>query len=208
MSFVAVLLIPFVLLFPGTSESERRERPVEPATAPGTEWPPVAEWPEAQAAPLPGGGWLFRDVAEGFRVQSQNQVRIEQHMSIRIAPQSRPLTMPPRFILEMQRQQQTQPQQPQFAPRFVERNIGRCLSVAAISGVQPDAGSRLILFLRDRRMISAVLDRACRARDFYSGFYVARTNDGQICVDRDTLLSRSGANCKLTRIRQLVDAGD
>jgi hypothetical protein len=74
--------------------------------------------------------------------------------------------------------------------------------------VQPDRGSRLILYMRDRRMLSATLERACRARDFYSGFYVDRTNDGQLCVDRDTLLSRSGANCKLTRIRQLIETGE
>jgi hypothetical protein len=86
--------------------------------------------------------------------------------------------------------------------------MGRCVSVSNISGVQPDNGGRLILFLRDRRMVSAVLERACRARDFYSGFYIERTTDGQLCVDRDTLLSRSGANCKLTRIRQLVDADE
>jgi hypothetical protein len=147
-----------------------------------------------------GGGVIFREVVERFRLQPQSQVRIEQHMTIRIAPQSRPVTLPPRFMLDMQ--------QREAPPRFVERNIGRCVSVANISGVQPDEGSRLILFLRDRRMISAMLDRACRARDFYSGFYVERASDGRICVDRDTLLSRSGANCKLTRIRQLVDADE
>jgi hypothetical protein len=127
-------------------------------------------------------------------------VRIEQHMSIRIAPLSRPMPMPPPFMLDMPRHD--------MAPRMIERNIGRCVPVTSISGVQPDSGGRLILFLRDRRMISAVLERACRARDFYSGFYIERTSDGQLCVDRDTLLSRSGANCKLTRIRQLVDADE
>lgn len=145
-------------------------------------------------------GWLFRDVAESFRVQAQNQVRIEQHMTIRITPLSRPLpAQPPRMMFEM-------PQR-DAAPRLIERAMGRCLAVSGISGVQPDAGNRLVFYMRDRRMISATLDRACRARDFYSGFYMERTTDGQLCVDRDTLLSRSGANCKLTRIRQLVDPG-
>ena len=92
--------------------------------------------------------------------------------------------------------------------RFIERNIGRCVPVSGISGVQPDAGNRLLLFMRDRRVVSAMLERACRARDFYSGFYVERTPDGQLCVDRDTLLSRSGANCKLTRIRQLIETDE
>src|SRR5262249_44881446 len=132
-----------------------------------------------------------------FRVQAQNQVRIEQHMQIRITPLSRPMSLPPNFVLDF-------PQR-DAGPRLIERKIGRCLPVAAISGVQPDAGNRLILFMRDRRMVSAMLERACRARDFYSGFYVERTSDGQLCVDRDMLLSRSGVNCKLTRIRQLVE---
>lgn len=198
MSLAAVLLTPFMLLFPAANVSETAERYEVPAAA-VSEVPPPGR--EARAS-LPGGSrdWIFREVAESFRVQSQNQVRIEQHMSIRIAPQSRPMTMPPRMMLDFPRRE--------LAPRMVERNIGRCLSIANISGVQPDLGSRLILFMRDRRMISAVLERACRARDFYSGFYIARTADGQICVDRDTLQSRSGANCKLTRIRQLVDADD
>ena len=37
-------------------------------------------------------------------------------------------------------------------------------------------------------MVSAALERSCSARDFYSGFYVERNADGQICVKRDTLL--------------------
>jgi hypothetical protein len=62
--------------------------------------------------------------------------------------------------------------------------------------------------MRDRRIVQARLERACRARDFYSGFYLARSSDGKLCVDRDTLQSRSGANCKLTRFRQLVEVGN
>ena len=58
--------------------------------------------------------------------------------------------------------------------------------------------------MRDRSVVSGLLERACRARDFYSGFYLARNVDGKLCVDRDMLLSRSGANCRLTQIRQLV----
>ena len=88
---------------------------------------------------------------------------------------------------------------------MAEREMGRCLPVAGIAGVQVGQGNRLILFMRDRRVISAALERACSARDYYSGFYVERSNDGQICVRRDSLLSRSGANCKLTRLHQLVD---
>ena len=95
-----------------------------------------------------------------------------------------------------------------ITPRFVERKIGKCLPVASIAGVQADRENRLLLFMRDRRIVSAALERACRAQDFYSGFYMSRTGDGQLCVDRDSLQSRSGANCKLTRIRQLIESED
>jgi hypothetical protein len=194
MSFAAVLLTPFVLLFPASVMGVRELYEIPDAAVSGN--PP--ENPADAAAERPG--WVFRDVAERFRVQAQHQVRIEQHMTIRITP-SRPVTMPPNFLFDFR--------QREASPRLIERNMGRCLPIAGISGVQPDpAGNRLILFLRDRRMVSATLERACRARDFYSGFYVDRTEDGQLCVDRDTLLSRSGMNCKLTRLRQLIDAGE
>jgi hypothetical protein len=196
MSFAAVLLTPFVLLFPAGSAIELQEPYQVPAAAVGENPPGRLELRRRVSAG--NGSRTFRDVAETFRIQAQNQVRIEQHMSIRIAPLSRP--MPPPFMLDLPRRE--------IAPRMIERNIGRCVPVSSIAGVQPDSGGRLILFLRDRRMVSAVLERACRARDFYSGFYIERTSDGQLCVDRDTLLSRSGANCKLTRIRQLIDADE
>jgi len=196
MSFAAVLLSPFVLLFPAAGEIELHDFHDVPMAAMGENPPPRIETPPSAET----AKWIFRDVADTFRVQSQNQVRIEQHMTIRITPLSRPNPMPQPMMMDLPRRE--------LAPRMVERNMGRCVSVSSISGVQPDSGGRLILFLRDRRMVSAVLERACRARDFYSGFYIERTTDGQLCVDRDTLLSRSGANCKLTRIRQLVDADE
>ncbi|MBW8753107.1 MAG: hypothetical protein JF595_02975 [Sphingomonadales bacterium] len=198
MSLAAVLLTPFALLFSAMGVTGARDRHEVPAAAVGKN--PVRRPDLSGSAPAEPRGWVFGEVAESFRIQAQNQVRIEQHLTIRVTPLSRPVTMPPQFLLDLPRRE--------LSPRLTERNIGRCLPVAGISGVQPDQGRRLILFLRDRRMISAVLERACRARDFYSGFYIERTSDGQLCVDRDTLLSRSGANCKLTRIRQLIEPDD
>jgi hypothetical protein len=110
------------------------------------------------------------------------------------------MTMPPNIIFDFR--------QREIAPRMTERKIGKCLPISGIAGVRPDAGNRVILFMRDRRMISAQLERSCRGRDFYSGFYVDRTPDGQLCVDRDTLLSRSGFNCKVARFRQLIEPDD
>lgn len=141
------------------------------------------------------GGLGWRVVTEGYRPVTAEQVHIEQRTTIRIVP--RPSPVRPDMLLGIPSRE--------AGPRFIERKIGKCLSVSTIAGVQANGGNRLILFMRDRRIVSAELERACRARDFYSGFYIASNADGQLCVDRDTLLSRSGVNCKLSRIRQLIE---
>ena len=181
MSVAAVLLAPFLLMFPGAGE-RREDRTDEAARLETAEAPPLIE-----AERLEGFSPLLT-------VEAANQVRIEQHTTIRIAPRSAPprpnmLISPPRRISQ---------------PRLVERRMSKCLPASRLAGVQVETGNRLILYLRDRRMVRAELERSCRARDFYSGFYLSTSEDGQLCVGRDTLLSRSGANCKLTRIRQLV----
>ena len=126
------------------------------------------------------------------------QVRIERRVTIRIAPQSR--VQRQSLIAEL-------PQPPQPL-RYEERKIGKCLAVSDISAVRTGSGNRLVLLLSDRRMVSAKLEKSCRAREFVSGFYLERHEDGMLCVERDKLQSRAGANCELTRIRELVPIYD
>ena len=85
--------------------------------------------------------------------------------------------------------------------------MGKCVPVSGIAAVQADAG-RLLLFMRDQRLVAASLEKACSARDFYSGFYLERTGDGLLCVERDKLHSRAGASCELSKLRQLVATDD
>lgn len=127
------------------------------------------------------------------------QVRIEATSRIRIAPQPR-LQSPQRTDMLVSLPQRA------LSNSFDEKRIGRCLPVSKIAGVQPNGMSDLILYMRDRRIVRAQLERSCRSREFYSGFYIAG-GDGRLCVDRDMLQSRSGANCKLSEIRQLVETG-
>lgn len=191
MSIAAVLLAPLYLLVPAAGSVEQASDMAEPVSV-----EPQVPAEQLARPPVEPVRWpSFEKVAEAFRAESANQVRIEQHTIIRIAP--RPAPPQATLLMDLPRGQ--------IAGRFAERSIGRCLPAAGIAGVQIDRSDRLILFMRDRRIISAQLERACRARDFYSGFYVDRSSDGRICVDRDTLQSRSGTNCKLTRIRQLVE---
>jgi len=130
--------------------------------------------------------------------QSARQVRIEQRVVVRIAPQ--PSAMRQNMLAEL-------PQRA-IAPRFEETRKEKCVPLEGIAGVQTGSGNRLVLFLRDRRMISVNLDKSCRARDFYSGFYVERHKDGRLCVDRDKLQSRTGVRCEVESMRQLEAARD
>lgn len=147
-----------------------------------------------QAEERPGLNTMLPGFDAGYRLPEANQVRIEQRVIIRIAPRS-----------PIQRQslmaELPEPSPPQ---RMVERKMEDCIDIANIAGVQPTSSDRLLLYLRDRRIVSARLERSCHARDFYSGFYVERNEDGRICIDRDKLQSRTGAQCEVDRLRRLV----
>lgn len=112
-------------------------------------------------------------------------------MIIRIAPR-----MPGQMF--------TLPSRPPQQPRFFERKTAKCLPITSIAGVQPESSDRLMLITRNRKLIGASLDKSCRARDFYSGFYVEQNADGQLCAGRDIIHSRAGANCAVTKLRELV----
>ena len=201
MGIVSAILVPFALLLPASGDSqaapvEQRDK-VEAGSIPpenvSGEAQSAASTPERVRWPtfLP---WPRTFVSQSFQPRPAWQVRIEQRITIRVAPRAR--AQPDMFDALPTRA---------IGPRFSEKRMGKCLPVQRISGVQPNGGSNLILYLSDKRMISAELERACRARDFYSGFYLAGSEDGNLCVDRDALQSRAGANCKLTRIRQLIE---
>jgi hypothetical protein len=198
MNFAAALLYPIFMLLPAAGAGDGAS-PQGGARGQGEAMEVPAEahvWPQVEipgaAADAPSAGSLIRHALP----QDAWQVRIEQRMIIRITPRSG-APVPPEMFMDMPGGD--------GIPQFTERKIGKCLSIAGIASVRPDRSNKLLLFMRDSRIVSAELDRSCRARDFYSGFLLERSDDGRICVDRDNLLSRSGMSCKLTRIRELVE---
>ena len=128
------------------------------------------------------------------------QVSIEQSITIRINPRPAPMPNVATLVAEGA--------DVGSEPRLIERKAGKCLALGAIAGVQPLSDGRLLLILRDNRLFTARLAKGCQAREFYSGFIVKRNVDGQVCISRDELLSRSGASCQVSGFRQLVPAGD
>jgi hypothetical protein len=127
------------------------------------------------------------------------QVRIEERVIIRIAPSNPSVS---------ERMLSAIPRRSSSPTTFQEEELDGCIPVAAIAAVQPAQQNRLLLFMRDRRVLTAALERTCNAEDFYSGFYVERQKDGQLCSHRDRLQSRSGASCRVAQLSRLVAVRD
>jgi len=133
-----------------------------------------------------------------YDIPIQQQVRIERRVTIRIAPRQ----AAPRQNLFADLPRQAAP------VRYEERKMESCLAISGIVGVQTGSGNKLLLYLSDNRVVSAKLEKSCRARDFYSGFYLESNKDGKLCVGRDKLQSRAGAKCEIDRLRNLVAVKD
>lgn len=130
--------------------------------------------------------------------QVARQVRIEQRVVVRVSPHP----------MGHRQELASQALEREIASRYQEKRIGKCIPLEGIAKVQTGGGNRLVLFLRDARMISVSLAKSCHSRDFYSGFYVERHQDGRLCVERDQLQARTGAKCEIERLRQLVETDD
>ena len=178
---------PIALMLPLVAEAVDVADPPAPAAG--------ACVPQSDAPAVDEGRREINPLVALRQSSSASQVRIEQRVVIRIAPaaglvrQNLNADLPPRAA----------------PPRFEERGKEKCLGLGTIAGVQTGSGNRLVLFLHDRKMISVGLEKACRARDFYAGFYVEKNKDGQLCVSRDKLQSRTGARCESETMRQLVE---
>ncbi len=185
------LTAPLALLLPvtagaGVHAPETRTAPLPAPSAPRCEAVSLKDAPRTNPLSAVRGQLSVR------------QVRIEQRVVVRIAPAA-PAA-----------RQDLMAELPQRAvpARFEEERKEKCVALEGIAGVQTGSGNRLVLFLRDRRMLSVNLEKSCRARDFYSGFYVEKNKDGRLCVERDKLQSRTGVRCEVESMRRLVAARD
>ena len=155
--------------------------------------PASAKFGQARQQPDP-----FRDFRDSYRPEVQQQVRIEQHMVIRLVP-STP---------SVRRESIDPPPRAGDATRYKEKKLGRCVAIDDIIGIAPTQSNRLLLFMRDHRLLSVALERICDADAFYLGAYVERNTDGRLCTGRDTLRARTGASCQVSRINRLVAIKD
>jgi hypothetical protein len=115
------------------------------------------------------------------------QVRTNQRVIIRIPPKSTPVG--------------TKRSEPS---KYKEEKIGKCLLMDRLVGSRPGPKESLEILTRDGNVIRAYLGDGCLAREFYAGAYVERSADGKLCIDRDLLHARTGAECEIDKFRLLV----
>ncbi len=144
------------------------------------------------------GSQSLRPLQQARQPLLQNQVRMRGRVIVRISP-STP-TVRERMLARLQRRASQR--------AYVEEPHDDCVNVEDIAGVAYSQDNRLLLFMRDRDVLAASLERSCSARAFYSGFYVERNEDGELCVARDRLQSRAGASCQLDELSRLVAVSD
>jgi hypothetical protein len=94
---------------------------------------------------------------------------------------------------------------PAAAPvRWREKKGPHCLPLASMAGAVITSPSQIDLVLAGGKRVRAKLDGQCQPLDYYSGFFIRPTADGQICADRDAIRVRSGASCGIGEFRTLV----
>ncbi|MDE2411931.1 MAG: hypothetical protein KGM18_09185 [Sphingomonadales bacterium] len=191
------LIAPLVLMLPAAVA-------VDEARGPLAADPLADQSADLAVTPAPvsrASGEALRTISDYFQPAEAQQVRIEERITIRVAPRPAPMQIMPSMF-----EQDFAP--PPGMPRYIEKKMGKCVPVTGIVGVQPAGGNRLIMMMKDRRTVSASLSKSCQAQAYYSGFLVAKNADGMICQGRDQLLARNGTNCTVTGFRQIIEQGD
>lgn len=88
--------------------------------------------------------------------------------------------------------------------RWKEVKGPKCVPLSQLAGAAIGQDDTVDLFLRGGARLRARLDDDCPALDYYSGFYINPSADGQVCQRRDMLHTRAGQQCRVERFRLLV----
>ncbi|KQX20131.1 hypothetical protein ASD39_09645 [Sphingomonas sp. Root50] len=87
--------------------------------------------------------------------------------------------------------------------RWKTKKGPKCVAMSAIAGAAVVADDAIDLVLKGGQRLRAQFSSNCPALDYYSGFYILPTDDGNICADRDVIRTRSGGQCEIERFRKL-----
>lgn len=139
----------------------------------------------ALLGPASAGALGLSIVAAQERVSIMTQIRIERNSIVRVPPAAPP----------------TQRQKPL---KWKEKGAPSCIRWSTIAAAMVSSQTTLDVIVRGGTRYRVKLEKSCQAIDFYSGFYVKATKDGQVCEDRDSIHSRSGGECLIDKFKTLV----
>jgi hypothetical protein len=88
--------------------------------------------------------------------------------------------------------------------KFKEKEAPKCIKWSQMAAAMVSSPTTIDLIIRGGTRYRVKLQKTCQAIDFYSGFYVRSTKDGQVCEDRDMIHSRSGGECGISKFKTLV----
>jgi hypothetical protein len=88
--------------------------------------------------------------------------------------------------------------------RWKETKGPKCLPLTGIRGAVTSMGNGVTLIAGRNEQFRTHFGRACRAADFYAGFYIQPNEDGAICAGRDALHARNGSTCEIEKFSRLV----
>jgi hypothetical protein len=82
----------------------------------------------------------------------------------------------------------------------------RCIDMRTASTARQFGERALELTMRDGRQYRMFLAQECPALAFYQGFYYRPHPDGKLCAGKDVIGARSGGECQIASILQIVHA--
>ncbi len=90
--------------------------------------------------------------------------------------------------------------------RWKEKHAPNCVKWSTMAAAMISGPTTIDLIVKGGTRYRVKLEKSCSSIDFYSGFYVKATPDGDVCKDRDTIHSRSGGECVIDTFKTLVPA--
>jgi hypothetical protein len=108
------------------------------------------------------------------------------------------------FVIRIPGWRRTPAATPVPGTQFKEHKGPHCIDAVTIGGAAVSAPDSVDFILKGGQRVRAVLEDQCPALDYYSGFYVVPPPDGKICADRDSIHTRSGADCEVDKFRALT----
>ncbi len=139
----------------------------------------------ALIGPASAGAQSLPLVVESARATVVAQILIQRSSIVRVPPAAPPSQLP-------------------RAIRWKEKGAPNCIKWSSLAAAMVSSPTTIDLIVRGGTRYRVKLEKSCQAIDFYSGFYVKATKDGQVCEDRDSIHSRSGGECLIDKFKTLV----